>query len=330
MTVHHEAILEAASRYGAVMFSGFDVVSGEEWASVLGKTGMREMEYAGGAAVRRLIVGCEERMNMPQVLTTNESPPSEPIPMHHEMAQTPNPPTHICFFCKENAAQGGSTPLIRSDLVYNFLNDNYPDFIHQAEELGVKYHRTVPEVDDPASAQGRSWKAMFSSNTREEAEAAMTEKGFTWEWHDNGNCTVTSAKLDAVRVCSNGSKAFFNQIVAAYTGWVDSRNEYGKSVVFGDGTPLPQDAVEHLAKFMEENKCAYRWAPGQFCIVDNTVAYHGREPFTGRRSILAAVGGGQKPVTADDQKTTHLVLSRGDKMPQVGYGCWKLPKDSTQ
>ena len=32
---HHEAIMKAASDYGAVMFKGFEIVSGEEWASVL-------------------------------------------------------------------------------------------------------------------------------------------------------------------------------------------------------------------------------------------------------------------------------------------------------
>ena len=44
------------------------------------------MNYVGGAAVRNLIVGNDKRMNDVQILTTNESPPSEPIPFHHELA----------------------------------------------------------------------------------------------------------------------------------------------------------------------------------------------------------------------------------------------------
>ena len=171
---------------------------------------------------------------------------------------------------------------------------------------------------------------MFRANTREEAEIAAAKAGFTCKWHDNGECSITSAKSQAaVKVCSNGNKAFFNQILAAYTG-SDPRNPYGKAVMFGDGTPIPQDVIEALEKFMEENKCTCPWAPGAFCIVDNTVAYHSRETFKGRRRVFAAIGLGQKPITENDQKTTHLVLSRGDKMPQVGYGCWKLPKDKTQ
>ena len=222
---HHTNVIKAASLYGAVMFKGFEIVTGEEWASVLYQSGLKEMNYVGGAAVRKLIVGTEGQLDNPQILTTNESPPSEPIPFHHELAQTPNPPSHICFYCSVNAAEGGSTPLIRSDLVYNFLIEKYPDFTNKLEELGCKYVRTVPEVDDPSSAQGRSWKSMFHVATREEAEVEMKKQEFTWEWDDaTGNCKVISKCLPAIRVSSNGNKTFFNQIIAAYTGWVDSRN----------------------------------------------------------------------------------------------------------
>lgn len=44
------------------------------------------MNYVGGAAVRNLIVGTEGVLQNPQILTTNESPPSEAIPFHHELA----------------------------------------------------------------------------------------------------------------------------------------------------------------------------------------------------------------------------------------------------
>lgn len=59
---HHEHILQAASEYGAVLFSGFHIASGEEWASILFKSGLKETPYIGGAAVRNLIVGNEETM----------------------------------------------------------------------------------------------------------------------------------------------------------------------------------------------------------------------------------------------------------------------------
>ena len=44
------------------MFKGFEILSGEEWASVLYQTGLKQVEYVGGAAVRNLIVGNEKEM----------------------------------------------------------------------------------------------------------------------------------------------------------------------------------------------------------------------------------------------------------------------------
>jgi len=79
-----------------------------------------------------------------------------------------------------------------------------------------------------------------------------------------------------VRVSSNGSKTFFNQIIAAYTGWIDSRNDPKLAVVYGDDTPLPDVVLSDLANYMKENACAYRWTSGKFVIVDNTVTYHSR------------------------------------------------------
>lgn len=40
---NNEKILKVASEYGAVMFKGFEVLSGEEFASVLYKSGLKEM-----------------------------------------------------------------------------------------------------------------------------------------------------------------------------------------------------------------------------------------------------------------------------------------------
>ena len=43
------------------MFKDFDILSPEEWVSVLYKSGLKEVNYVGGAAVRRVVVGNESR-----------------------------------------------------------------------------------------------------------------------------------------------------------------------------------------------------------------------------------------------------------------------------
>ncbi len=75
----------------------------------------------------------------------------------------------------------------------------------------------------------------------------MAKHGNTWEWFENGDCRVISAVLPAIRVSSNGNKTFFNQVIAAYTGWIDKRNNPKKAVTFGDDTLLPDDILMDLA-----------------------------------------------------------------------------------
>lgn len=55
-----------------------------------------------------------------------------------------------------------------------------------------------------------------------------------------------SQVLPAVRNGSNGCKTFYNQIIAAYTGWIDSRNNLKEAVVFADDSPLPDDIIMDL------------------------------------------------------------------------------------
>jgi len=109
--------------------------------------------------------------------------------------------------------EGGSTPLIRSDLVYDFIQDKFPQLIPHFE-TGVRYIRRVPQVDDPTSAIGRSWRSMYKVETREDAEVKMKEQGYDFEWvqveDGSYDCKVISKVLPAIRVSTNGRKTFYN------------------------------------------------------------------------------------------------------------------------
>ena len=210
-------------------------------------------------------------------------------------------------------------------MVYQYLLDKYPDFCAKIEEHQVKYVKVAPEEDDPTSALGRSWKSMYNVQTKEKAEEVAASQGSTLEWLEGGNCRIISQTLPAVRVSSNGKKAFHNQVIAAYTGWIDSRNDPKKAVRFGDDSLLPHEVLEDVSQWMVANRCAYRWTPGRFVIVDNSTTFHSRQPFTGRRRVYASIGKGTKPVT---DTTTHLILKSGDKMPSAGLGLWKMPKET--
>lgn len=73
---------------GAVLFRGFPVTTAEDFNYVVEAFGYEELPYVGGAAPRTNVLG--------RVFTSNESPPEQKIPFHHEMAQVFAP-----FFLKK-------------------------------------------------------------------------------------------------------------------------------------------------------------------------------------------------------------------------------------
>ena len=79
-----------------------------------------------------------------RVFTANESPSSENIPFHHEMAQVPSPPTHLFFFCEQPPSVHGETPILESSEVCRRLAVSHPVFMEKLERLGVQYVRVLP------------------------------------------------------------------------------------------------------------------------------------------------------------------------------------------
>jgi hypothetical protein len=185
------------------------------------------------------------------------------------------------------------------------------------------------------------------------AEAGLRALGSTWEWLDNssadgvsaseasaGICTGTGAStgvlktvtatVPAIRVDDQPAgarrslrKTFFNSVVAAYTGWNDSRNDGTKAVLLGcrstgtgskegggdgggggggggggDGGGglepesaryLDPAAMEAATRLMQEKCVAFPWQAGDVLILDNRTTMHSRRPYEGPRRILAAL-----------------------------------------
>lgn len=97
-------------KYGALLLRGFPTPTAESFDKVVKTFGWNAFPYVGGAAPRTLVYG--------DVFTTNESPPDQLIPFHHEMAQVAKFPQEIFFFCEIEPKSGGETPILLSRLVY--------------------------------------------------------------------------------------------------------------------------------------------------------------------------------------------------------------------
>ena len=224
-----------------------------------------------------------------RVFSANEAPADVTIFLHHEMAQTPFYPSKLIFFCQVAAEEGGATPVCRSDILWERLKAEHGMFAADCETKGLRYTNVMPGEADTASGMGRSWQSTLSVDSRKAAEVRLAKLGYTWEWQANGDLSVTTPVLPAVRRLGNARTSFFNQLIAAFIGWKDTRNNPSRAICFGDGSLLNPTDVAAASAIADELTFDIPWQQGDIALVDNYVAMHGRRMFEGTRKVLASL-----------------------------------------
>lgn len=282
-------LIGLAQRHGAILLRGFcpPLSTAADFDTVGKAFGLDEFPYIGGAAPRTVITG--------SVFTANESPADQLIPFHHEMAQSKTHPGTLFFYCQKPPVEGGETPIVLSNLVYERIKEEFPEFVGELEAKGVRYVRVLPEEDDASSAIGRGWKSTFGVQTKEEAEKVGRSMEMELAWVACGDGSQLLKTTTAVMAATKkdprtgGKTAWFNSIVAAFTGWKDERNDPRKAVVFGDGKALDGDVLGRCLEIMDELAVAFRWERGDVLVVDNWATLHSRTSFLGERLIYASL-----------------------------------------
>ena len=278
-----ERLLEQLSRHGAILFRGLPVNSDSDFDSVIQSFGLKNFTYAESLS------NAVRRNRTERVFTANEAPASVSIFLHHEMAQTPIYPSKLFFYCEQAAHSGGATPLCRSDILLQELTKQAPEFVAACLKLGVRYSNVMPNIDDLESGQGRSWRSTLSTEDKSAAEDKLRKLGYQWEWLEQDSLRVTTAVLPAVRETDNGRQVFFNQLIAAFRGWKDTRNATEKSIRFGDDSAISTQAMAKAIHIGDELSFDIPWQSGDVALVDNFLVMHGRRPFEGQRRVLASL-----------------------------------------
>ncbi len=283
MRAYKNEIDAALAATGAVLFRGFGIADASAFDAVVTSYGEKNFPYAKS-------LSNAVRVNLtPRVFTANEAPPETSIYLHHEMAQTPIYPSKLFFFCEIAADTGGATPLCRSDILLAELERKNPSLTTRFANKGVRYTNVMPPENDSGSGQGRSWRSTLGVDTREEAEARLDALDYDGVWLDGDILKATTPVLDAIRTLPDGRRVFFNQLIAAFRGWADSRNDTSKSITYGDGSAIDAADMALAIKIADEISYDLDWQAGDVALIDNFLVMHGRRPFVGKRRVLASL-----------------------------------------
>jgi alpha-ketoglutarate-dependent taurine dioxygenase len=68
-----------------------------------------------------------------------------------------------------------------------------------------------------------------------------------------------------------------------------SEDDLPNNTYYGDGQPIEPSVLDELRGAYHEATRLFPWQTGDLLLLDNTIMAHGREPFTGARSILVGL-----------------------------------------
>lgn len=232
------------------------------------------------------------------MFSSTDLPAVQPIALHNENSYTLDFPGTLLFCCVTVPATGGATTVgdMRTvlDLVPAGLRARF-------EEHGWLLVRNY------SALAGLPWQTSFGTDSREEVEAYCRQNLIGCTWLDDGALRTTQRRSAVVTHPRTGESVWFNH-VAFWNRWsldedvrdvlLDACGEDGLpfDTLLGDGTPLTREEVDSLNDAYRSATRREAYRQGDLLLVDNILNAHGREAYTGDRSVLVAMG---DPVALD-------------------------------
>lgn len=281
---NRERITQSLTKHGGILFRDFQLGGVAEFELFLkAATGTSLMDYSYRSTPRQQVHG--------NIYTSTEYPADQSIPLHNEMAYTRRWPMKIAFFCLQAAADGGETPIADSRNVFRRIP------AHLKERFISKQVMYVRNYDDKLDLP---WQTVFQTEERQVVEAYCRESGIEFEWR-------TADRLRTRQICQAAAThpltketVWFNQ---AHLFHVSSLNRLVRETVFsgykeedlprnayyGTGEPIAVEDLEEIRKAYRQEAVTFGWRAGDILLLDNMLAAHARNPFTGQRRVVVGM-----------------------------------------
>ncbi len=283
LAAQRPAVAERLREHGAILFRNFGIETLERFKEAASAFTPELLDYSERAAPRTEVGK--------SVYTSTEFPADQTIPMHHEMSYAHQWPKKLWFFCRQASAGGGRTPVADDRLVIERIA---PEIQEEFRRRKVMYVRNYGEGVD------LSWQEAFQTAERSVVEAYCRKANMTVEWK-SGDRLRTRAVRPPHRVHpETGETVWFNHAHMFHVSSLEpvtreallaqfGEDELPRNALYGDGSPIDPAVLDEIRQAYETTAIRFAWQPGDVLLVDNILASHGREPFTGPRQILVAM-----------------------------------------
>ncbi|QCG91751.1 TauD/TfdA family dioxygenase [Azospirillum sp. TSH100] len=275
---------ERLRQAGGLLFRGFGIHGDTPFRTFVESFGKPLLDYDFGSTPRSAVDK--------GVYTSTEYPAHQSIPLHNEQAYTLQWPRTIWFHCVTAAATGGATPIADSREVFRRIDPAVRDRFAAKRLMYVRNYGNG--LDLP-------WQRAFNTDDPAAVERFCRVNAIAWDWTEDGELRTRQICQAVARHPATGEEVWFNQahlfhvsnlpaaVRDSLLAVVEDETELPRHVFHGDGSPIADADLDHIRAVLDKCTRSFPWQEGDVMMLDNMLAAHGRDPFTGARKVVVAM-----------------------------------------
>jgi hypothetical protein len=272
--------------HGGLLLRGFDISTLDDFGKFVDSFESAPLEYMFRSSPRH-----ELDKNVKNVYNSTDYPKGESINLHNESSYSRSWGMKILFCCLQPAEEGGETPIADSRKILASIPS---DLVNKFKEKGVLYRRTL--IKDI----GMSWQEVFQTNDKTVVEEVCRKNDISYTFLNDDHLNIEWVKPAVYTHPVSKEATWFNHVYffnkysryeelgLAYTEHVPS-DLIHTDTLFGDGTPISAEEYLKIKKACQLNTIAFKYEKGDIICLDNMLAAHGRNPYTGKRLVATAI-----------------------------------------
>lgn len=279
---HHEFVETELARHGALLFRGFDTHSVQRFEEFVAATSKGALPYSERSSPRSQVSG--------NIYTSTDYPASEQIFLHNEQSYNLQFPLKIYFFCLVAPAEGGQTPIADTRHILAAID---PEIRDRFARHGYMYVRNF------GHGFGLSWQETFQTDRKSDVEDYCRQHQIVCEWHGE-RLRTRQVRAAIATHPRTGEQAWFNHATFFHISTLASSirermlAELGEenlpnNTYYGDGSRIEPEVMDHLRQAYLQEKIVFDWRQFDVLMMDNMLASHAREAFSGDRRVVAAL-----------------------------------------
>jgi alpha-ketoglutarate-dependent taurine dioxygenase len=145
-----------------------------------------------------------------------------------------------------------------------------------------------------------SWQDVFQTTDRQLVEEYCRKSLTEFEWRDGNRLRTRQVRQAVVTHPETGDTVWFNHAHMFHVSNLEpslrasllaefSEDDLPRNAYYGDGTPIEDSVLEEIREVYRAAAVTFTWQKDDIMMLDNILASHGRQPYTGDRKILVAM-----------------------------------------